>query len=182
MSKVWLNRAEIVGNLGHGAELRYTGNGTPVMTFDVAVTKPANTQGEGHPEETTWFKCVVWGKLAEAVKPKMLKGTQVYFCGEMTCRKWQDKNQNQRTTWELVSWNRWAHQLIILNPGREIAAANGAPADRPEAPGAPWHPGSAPAAPTGMQVPRHDKAGDPAPGATPGPTATQDPFDPDLPF
>ena len=75
MSQIWLNHAEIVGNLGHGAELRYTNNQTPVMSFDVATTKPADPQAN-RPEETTWFKCVLWGKLAEAIKPRMTKGTK----------------------------------------------------------------------------------------------------------
>jgi single-strand DNA-binding protein len=152
MSKVWLNYCQISGRLGHDAELRYTSSQTPVLSFDVAVTKPANTQ-EHREEETTWFKCVLWGKLAETVKPLMLKGTQVYFSGEMTIRKWVDRDQKQRQSFEISNWNRWAHQLIIIQNGKQHAPGAqddkaGSNVSKPSDPG----PGDA-AAPSGRSVP-----------------------------
>jgi len=116
MSKLWLNNVQVVGNLGHDAELRYTNTQKAVCTFDIAVTKPGSQQ-YNQPEKTTWFKCVVWGKLAEVLAPRLKKGTQVYFSGELNENKWKDRQGNERKTMELVNYSGF-HQLIIIQDGQ----------------------------------------------------------------
>ena len=115
MSKLWLNNVQVVGNLGHDAELRYTNTQKAVCTFDIAVTKPGSQQ-YNQPERTTWFKCVVWGKLAEVLHTRLKKGTQVYFSGELNENKWKDRDGNERKTMELVNYSGF-HQLIIIQDG-----------------------------------------------------------------
>lgn len=72
----------IVGNLGADPEMRYTPSGTPVTNFRVATTRRW-TNAEGQPqEETTWFRVVTWGKLAETCNQYLSKGRQVLVEGD----------------------------------------------------------------------------------------------------
>lgn len=55
----------VVGSLGRDPEMRYTPSGKPVTTLNVAPnrkwTKDDGTTGE----ETTWFRVVAWGRMAD---------------------------------------------------------------------------------------------------------------------
>lgn len=116
MAKIWLNECRVVGNLGHDSELRYTAAQKPVLSFDIACTKPANEK-YNQPEKTTWFKCIVWGRLAEILHTRLKKGTAVYFSGEMNENRWRDKNGVERKTFEIVNYAS-NHQLIIIQDSR----------------------------------------------------------------
>ena len=53
-----LNKILIIGNLGTDPEMRYTPNGNPVTSFNVATNRTYTTaQGEKR-EETEWFRVV----------------------------------------------------------------------------------------------------------------------------
>ena len=76
-------RVTIIGNLGRDPEMRYTPDGKPVTDFSVA-TSSKWTNKDGTPgEETVWFRCTAWGKLAENVNQYLTKGRQVYVEGRL---------------------------------------------------------------------------------------------------
>lgn len=138
-----LNLCQFVGRLGHDAELRYTGKQTPILSFSLAVTMYEEDAQGNQVERAEWVNCVIIGKLGEAVKPKMLKGTQVFFSGNLKNRKWTGKDGQERHAVEVVNWNRHAHQLVITAPGKPKAADHpAAPVDggQREAPAAPSSP------------------------------------------
>jgi hypothetical protein len=60
--------AFITGRLGADAELRHMPNGDAVLSFNVATSH--KRKGE---EQTTWRRCTMFGKRAEAVKAYLVK-------------------------------------------------------------------------------------------------------------
>ena len=105
-----LNRAEIIGYLGHGPELRYTASSMPVSNFTVATN---DYQGRDNPDVTTWHRVVVWDKVAEACAQYLHGGSQVYVSGRMQLKEWEDRNGNKRETLEIV-----ADQVIFLGDSK----------------------------------------------------------------
>jgi single-strand DNA-binding protein len=77
------HKVVIIGNLGRDPELKYTASGDPVVSFSVASnrkwTNPDGSQGE----ETVWFRCTAWRKLAETINQYLSKGRQVYIEGRL---------------------------------------------------------------------------------------------------
>ncbi|MFQ6058212.1 MAG: single-stranded DNA-binding protein [Anaerolineae bacterium] len=91
----------IAGYLGADPEMRYTPSGTPVTNFRVATNRRwTNAEGKLQ-EETTWFRVVTWGKLAETCNQYLTKGRPVLVQGEIQTRSWEDQEGQTRYTWEL---------------------------------------------------------------------------------
>ena len=76
----------LLGRLTGDAELSYTQSQMAVAHVSVAVNKRYKDR-----EDTTFFRCTLWGKRAEAVSPYLKKGTQVYVEGDPVMRKWKKK-------------------------------------------------------------------------------------------
>lgn len=100
-----------IGRLVADAELRYTADGQPVTNFRVL----CNT-GADAPEGVN---CVIWGKLAEAVTPFLVKGKQVYFQGTPKTHKFtgQDGKDHYKTETTLA-------RLVLLGGGEKAAPAD----------------------------------------------------------
>jgi single-strand DNA-binding protein len=58
-----------------------------VLSFSVA-----SSQGKRGEETTTWVRCSMFGKRAEAVAQYMLKGTGVVVSGSLSEREYDGKN------------------------------------------------------------------------------------------
>jgi single-strand DNA-binding protein len=73
-----VNKLILIGNVGRDPEMRFTPSGQAVTSFSVA-SNHVYTNGSGErKEETTWFNCQAWGKLAEITNQYLTKGSQVY--------------------------------------------------------------------------------------------------------
>ena len=105
-----LNKVMIIGRLGRDPEMRFTANGQPVASFNVATTRGwTNNEGERR-EETEWFHVVAWGGLAELCKKRLHKGSQVYVEGRLQTRSWEDTDGQRHYRTELVT-----QELIFLD-------------------------------------------------------------------
>lgn len=90
MSARSLNLVQLIGNLTRDPELRYTGNGTAVVTFGIATNRSWKGQ-DGNVEESVEFHNVVaWNKMAEICNQLLAKGMKIYVQGSLTTRSWQD--------------------------------------------------------------------------------------------
>lgn len=89
-----MNIVCIAGMLGKDAEVRYLPNGDPVASFSVA-----DSQGKDKP--TIWWRCSLFGKRAESLAPYLLKGAHVSVSGNLTERKYTDKDGQERTAQEV---------------------------------------------------------------------------------
>ena len=98
-----LNEIMLIGNLGRDPEMSYTPQGSAVTKFSLAVSRRWNDKTTGErKEETQWFNCVAWEKLAETCNQYLRKGSKVYLEGRMVSRKYTDKQNVERTVWDCV--------------------------------------------------------------------------------
>jgi len=91
----------LLGNLGNDPELRHTASGTPVTSFNVAVSRQWATDGEKK-EKTTWFRVSAWGNQAQPCADYLHKGSKVLIVGEMEeARAYTDRDGNTRASLEV---------------------------------------------------------------------------------
>ncbi len=111
------------GNLGRDAEQRFTGDGKSIVSFAVAVTA-----GFGDNKTTTWVKCSLFGKRGESLMPYLTKGQQVAVSGELSERKWTNRDGVEQKNIEVNVAN-----VDLIGGKRETAppAPRPAPAPRP---------------------------------------------------
>lgn len=125
MSVRSLNKVQLIGNLTRDPEMRYTTNGTPVVTFGMATNKSWKDQ-EGNVKETAEFHNIVaWNKIAEICQQLLAKGMKVYIEGSLTTRSWESDDGSTRYKTEV----RVDDMILLDSKGRE-----GAGIDESEAP------------------------------------------------
>jgi len=91
-----VHKITIIGNLGRDPEMRYTPEGQAVVTFSVASSRKYKTAAGEQREETEWFNCSAWGKLADVCNEYLTKGKQVYVEGRLKTRSYQAQNGETR--------------------------------------------------------------------------------------
>ena len=82
--------------LGADPEQKFLGNDKSVVTFNGAVDS-----GFGDKKVTTWIRFQVWGKKGDTVMQYLAKGSQAVVSGELTNRKWADKEGQDRYSLEV---------------------------------------------------------------------------------
>lgn len=102
MSLFYVNKATILGNVSQGAVLKTTQNGNYVINFSVA-TNHSIKKGEQWEDIPTFHNVVFWGKLAQTLAPRLVKGVKVYVEGRIEHRKYEDKNGVTKYISEIVA-------------------------------------------------------------------------------
>lgn len=100
-----LNRATIIGNLGHDPELRTTPQGVPVCTIRVATTESFKDKTDNWQEQTEWHSVVLWDRLATVAHDYLKKGSKVYVEGKIKTRQYEGKDGITRNVTELIGNN-----------------------------------------------------------------------------
>lgn len=90
-----MNVLNAIGNINN-PELRYTQDGTPILQFSFALNS-----GYGEKRVTSWINCSLFGKRAETLAPMLNKGDKVGISGELTNRKYVDKQGAEKYSLEL---------------------------------------------------------------------------------
>lgn len=85
-----MNLMMAMGRVGSTEDVRYTQQGTAVMSFSVAVD-----YGYGDRKETTWLKCTLWGKRAESLAPYIAKGDMIGVSGEIKLDQWENQQSGK---------------------------------------------------------------------------------------
>ncbi|MDB5761380.1 MAG: ssb [Herminiimonas sp.] len=99
-----LNKATLIGYLGHDPEMRYTANGDAVAHIALATTETWKDKATGAKKEATeWHRIVLYRKLAEISGQYLKKGSHVYIEGRLQTRKWTGKDGTERYTTEIVA-------------------------------------------------------------------------------
>jgi single-strand DNA-binding protein len=85
---MYQNRATLIGFLGKDAEVKTTRNNASFTVLSLATKRSwkDRTTGERF-AETTWHRCIVWGKLAEFAAT-LTKGAHVQIEGEIRSREY----------------------------------------------------------------------------------------------
>jgi|TARA_B110000438_G_scaffold101898_1_gene100782 single-strand DNA-binding protein len=99
-----VNKVILLGNLGRDPEIRSMQSGKKMASFSIATSKKwkdRNTQEQK--ENTSWHNIVVFNEgLVEVIEKYVKKGAKIYVEGELSTRKYQDKDGNERYTTEVV--------------------------------------------------------------------------------
>lgn len=114
----YLNKIQIIGNVGKTPEVRVFDNGNKIANFTIATTK-RYTDRNGQPSaSTTWHNVQIGGKAAEFAEKYVQKGDPVYVEGELVTRKYTDQYGQERVIYEVR-----AAQLQLLRQ-RDTALQN----------------------------------------------------------
>lgn len=96
-----LNKAILMGRLTRDPELKFTQQGTPVVSFNIAVDR--NYSGQGGEKQTDFIPVTAWRKTAEFISQWFTKGQMIVVFGSVQSRNWEDKNGNKRTSIEVLA-------------------------------------------------------------------------------
>lgn len=97
-----INRCALSGNCTRDSELKTTTGGTPVLTFGLAFNRRKRDASTGDwVDVPNFIDCVVYGKRAEALHARLLKGTKVFVAGELCYSQWE-RDGHTRSKIELI--------------------------------------------------------------------------------
>lgn len=98
-----LSRITVVGNLVGDPELRFTQSGAAVANFRIASTprRYNNQTQQWEDGEALFLGCTAWNQLAENVAESLAKGMQVIVTGKLKQRAYQNKQGEQRISFEV---------------------------------------------------------------------------------
>ena len=111
-----MNKIQITGRLTTDPELKTTNNGINVCTVTLAVKRPRTK------DTTDFINCTAWRQGAEYLSKYARKGNLIGVSGTLTSRKYEDKDGNKRTTYEIQ-----ADDVEILSSKGESAEATAEP-------------------------------------------------------
>ena len=120
------NSVMMVGRLTRDPELRRTGTGKAVCSFDIAMSRRFKDQatGEWKDGDPTFVPIVVWGEMAERCGERLKKGVPVHVEGRLQTNKWEGTDGTKRSRLEVI-----ASRVQFLSIVKQESAAIGAKAD-----------------------------------------------------
>lgn len=87
-----VNSVVLIGRLTRDPEMRTTQNGTPVVSYTLAVNRRFKTQGQ---PEADFINCVAWNKTADTMARYLHKGSLIAIQGRIQTRNYENQ-QGQR--------------------------------------------------------------------------------------
>lgn len=122
-----MNKVILIGNLGDEVKMHQFDDTNSIGRFPVATTESFTSRESGEKvSQTEWHNIVVRNKLAEICGKYLKKGDKVYIEGRLKTRKWQDNNNQDRYTTEII-----ANEVIFLttkgNSGSEGSSSYSSP-------------------------------------------------------
>lgn len=98
-----INNVVLVGRLTKDPDLKYTGNGTAVATFTLAVNRNfTNQSGE---READFISCVIWRKPAETLANYAKKGVLIGVTGRIQTRSYENQQAQKVYVTEVIADN-----------------------------------------------------------------------------
>ena len=112
------NECVFTGNLTRKPICRYTGSGSAVASFTIAVN------GAKKEEKPLFLDCVAWEKKAELVTEHLDKGSKVLVIGRMGNREWTGNDGAKRVNFELT-----VEKIEFLSQKKSADTSTDIPAD-----------------------------------------------------
>jgi single-strand DNA-binding protein len=99
------NSVIVVGRLTRDPELRRTGMGKAVCSFDIAISRRMKDPitGEWKDADPTFVPIIVWENQAERCNEHLKKGLPVYVEGKLKTNKWEGNDGVKRSRLEVVA-------------------------------------------------------------------------------
>ncbi len=82
-----LNHCVLLGHLGADPEIRYTTEGNPVASFNLAFRSGK--------DKTHWIKVTCFKKLAETCEKYLHKGARIATAGYLEQDRWESNGENR---------------------------------------------------------------------------------------
>jgi len=94
-----MNKVIIMGNLGSDPEVRFMPSGAAACNISVATSRgwTDKTTGEKQ-EETSWHRCVAFGKTAEIIGDHFKKGNKILIEGRLKYGSYEKDGITRYTT------------------------------------------------------------------------------------
>jgi single-strand DNA-binding protein len=96
------NLVVLTGRLTSDVELKTTTNGVSVCSFSIAVERRYK---QGEERQADFINIVAWRSSAEFICKYFKKGSMIGIEGSIQTRKYQDRDGNNRTAFEVVANN-----------------------------------------------------------------------------
>ena len=127
------NKIMVIGNLGNDPEMRYTANGNPVTTFNIATNRNYTGSDGERRKETEWFRVTTWSQLAELCNQYLSKGRLAYVEGRLRSNSWESPQGETRFSNEIN-----ADRVLFLDrsPSAESTSSMNSPEEGAE--NLPW--------------------------------------------
>lgn len=124
------NSIVIIGRLTRDVELKQLNSGVAVAKFSIAVNRSVK-KGDVYEVEASFFDVELWGRMADALQPYLLKGKQVGITGHLKQERWTQDGQNRS-------------KVIILAESLQLIGGNqnGPPANAENVNGGKYHTGT----------------------------------------
>ena len=123
----FLNKVQLIGNLGRDPEVRSMQNGGNIVTLSIATSEGWKDRQSGERrEKTTWHRVVIFNEgLGSIAEKYLVKGAKVYIEGKLTTNEYTDREGVKRYSTE-IHLTPYDGRLTFLDNKRE--------ADEPRAP------------------------------------------------
>lgn len=95
-----MNSVILMGRLTADPELKHTNNDTAVTSFSIAVDRPMSKE-----KTADFINITAWRKTAEFIAKYFHKGSMIAIQGSLQTRRYEDKDGNKRTIYEVVANN-----------------------------------------------------------------------------
>ncbi len=96
------NLVVLTGRLTADPELKTTASGISVTTFSIAVERRYRS---GEDRQADFINIVAWRQTAEFITKYFKKGNMIGIEGSIQTRRYEDKNGNPRTAFEVIANN-----------------------------------------------------------------------------
>lgn len=93
-----LNKVILMGRITKDLEKKTTPSGVSVLNATIAVDRDYRN---GDEKQTDFVDVVFWRHNADFLEKYSGKGRMIVVTGSLQSRKWQDKDGNNRTAWEV---------------------------------------------------------------------------------
>ncbi len=94
-----MNKVIIMGNLGQDPDTRYMPSGTALTQISVATNRSWKDKATGETkDETSWHRCVAYGKQAETIQEHFTKGRKILIEGRLKYGSYEKDGVTRYTT------------------------------------------------------------------------------------
>lgn len=111
-----VNKVILIGNLGRDPEVKHGADGSRIVQLSVATSESWKDKVTGERKDRTeWHRVVIFNdRLGEIAEKYLQKGSKVFLEGQLQTRKWQDNNNIERYTTEVIL-SKFRGELTLLD-------------------------------------------------------------------
>lgn len=129
-----IQNVTITGNVTRDPELSFTPNGTALVRFGIATNDRKRTaEGKWEDGEVSFWNVTAFRELGEHAAQSVKKGSRVTVQGKLAQRKYKDKEDNDRVSYDFVANDVSVSLLFATAEVTRITRSGGNGAEAAEA-------------------------------------------------